>query len=285
MAAEDGFSLAKTRVAIIGLGLMGGSMALALKGKCADLLGVAPRQATRELALREGIVSRASAEPAEILPDADLAVLATPIPVIFDTLEQMPRYTERPCIVIDLGSTKRAITEAMERLPERFDALGGHPICGKEKLSLENADAALYHNAPFVLTPLQRTSPRASAAGLQLAEAVGARPVWMDAAAHDRILARTSHLPFLLSSALVGVVPEEAAPLIGPGFRSTSRLASTPSSMMMGILQTNKENLLESIRLFRENLESMEKALQAEDSSGLQQILDAARARHQKYQP
>ena len=283
MAEEDGFSLAKSKVAIIGLGLMGGSLALALKGKCADLLAVVPRQTTRELALRMDIVSRADEDPAKILPQADVIVLSTPIPAILAWLERLPEYAPQRCIVLDMGSSKQIIVEAMSRLPERFDALGGHPICGKEKLSLENADASLYQNAPFVLTPLAHTSARASAAAFQIIAAIGANPIWMDAALHDRILASTSHLPFLLASALVLSTPAHSAPLVGPGFRSTSRLASTPSSMMLGVLQTNRENILAAIASFRGNLEDIERALRSEDYGALETLLESARSEHRKF--
>ena len=283
MSNDDGFSLEKAKIVIIGLGLMGGSLAMALKGKCADLLAVVPRQRTRELALRMGIVSRASEDPAEILPQADVVVLSTPVPAIIEWLERLPELVPGRCIVLDMGSSKQIIVDAMRGLPERFESLGGHPICGKEKLSLENADATLYHDAPFVLTPLPHTSARASAAAFQIVTAIGANPIWMDAALHDRTLASTSHLPYLLSSALVLATSPQSAPLVGPGFRSTSRLASTPSSMMLGVLETNKKNVLEAIARFRENMDLIEQALQADDFERLQQILDGAREKHQTF--
>jgi prephenate dehydrogenase len=283
MNDEDDFILQNAKIAIIGLGLMGGSFALALKGKCADLLAVVPRQTTRELALRLNIVSQADEDPAKILPQADMIVLSTPIPAIFDWLARLPEYVHRPCVVIDMGSTKQAIVEAMSKLPEQFHAIGGHPICGKENLTLENAEATLYHNAPFVLTPLPRHSARAGAAAFQMIQAIGANPIWIDAAMHDRTLAATSHLPFLLASALVLATPAESAPLVGPGFRSSSRLASTPSSMMMGVMQTNRQNILDAISRLKVNLDLLEQALQSGDSEKIQSILDEACAKHKKF--
>ncbi len=284
MSEEDGFSLQNARVAIIGLGLMGGSLALALQGKCAALLAVVRHAAAREQALQRGVVSQAETDPAHILPQADLIVLATPIPAILDWLARLPDYVPQPCVVLDMGSTKQAIVAAMSRLPERFDVLGGHPICGKEKLSLENADATLYQNAPFVLTPVpNRSSARAAQAAFELIQAVGAIPVWLDAATHDRILAATSHLPFLIATALALATPFEAAPLIGPGFRSTTRLASTPSSMMTGILQTNRQNILDALTRFKENLNHLEEVLHSGDETRLSAMLDEARTRHQHF--
>jgi prephenate dehydrogenase len=262
---------------------MGGSLALALKGKCAELLAVVPRPSTRELALRLKVVSQADEDPSKILPKADVIVLSTPVPAILEWLSRLPEYVHQRCVVIDMGSSKQIIVQKMNMLPERFDAIGGHPICGKENLSLENADAALYQNAPFVLTPTEKLSVRASAAAQQMIGAIGARPLWLDASSHDRLLAFTSHLPFLLASALAMTAPLDAASLVGPGFNSTSRLASTPSSMMLGILQTNKDNVLQAVEMFRENLDLIEDALRSQDMKKLGEILDEARLNRQKF--
>lgn len=266
---------------IVGLGLMGGSLALALDGHCADLYAVDPDQATLEFALAKGIVSRAEADPVKLLPLADVAILAAPVPAILSTLARLPDWTPRPCIVLDLGSSKQAILEGMSALPARFDPLGGHPICGRERLSLVNADAALYRGAPFVLTPLPRTTARARACALQIIEAIEARPLWMDAVEHDRLLAATSHLPYLLLSALVLATPLECAPLAGPGFRSTSRLAGTPASMMLGVLHSNRENVLQSLARFRASLDRLEAALAENNLETLEHILRDARAQYQ----
>ncbi len=283
MPEGSGFILAEAKIAIIGLGLMGGSLAMALKGKCAGLMAVVLNQATCEQVLKRDIVSVVDDDPSNILPQADMIVLATPVPAILDWLRRIPDYTPQRCIIIDLGSSKQNIVEAMNDLPDRFDVLGGHPICGKEKLTLENADALLFKDAPFVLTPPDRISVRASSAALQIISAIGARPLWLDAMTHDRLLAYTSHLPFLLASALALSAPEDAASLVGPGFNSTSRLASTPSSIMLGILQTNRENVLKAIETFKQNLDLVEQAIRTQDFVALGEILDSARSKRQTF--
>lgn len=278
---EDGFRLQNAKVAIVGLGLMGGSLALALKGKCAALYGVDSQGATLALALAKKIVDEAASDPAKLLPRADLVVLATPVPAILDFIQKLPSLTQNPCIVLDLGSTKRDILQAMAVLPERFDPIGGHPICGKEKLGLENAAANLYQNAPFVVTALERTTERARSAIEKIVAIVGARLLEMTAEDHDRILAATSHLPFLLSSALALSTPQEFVSFVGTGFKSTSRLAGTPAHMTMGILQSNRENILNAIQSFRGSLHRIEAALQKEDYPHLELILNQARAAYQ----
>jgi len=278
---EAGFRLQGSRIAIVGLGLMGGSLALALKGKCAALYGIDSDRATLELALAQKIVDQADRDPAKLLPRADLVILATPVPAILDFIEKLPSLTQHPCIVLDLGSTKRDIVRTMAALPARFDPIGGHPICGKEKLGLENADANLYAGAPFVVTALERTTERTKSAVEKIISAIGARLIEMPAAEHDRILAATSHLPFLLSSALALSTPPDFVSLVGTGFKSTSRLAGTPSHMTLGILQSNREHVLSAIQTFRTSLERIENALQTENYPQLELLLNQSRAAYQ----
>lgn len=278
---EDGFRLQDSKIAIIGLGLMGGSLALALKGKCAALYGIDSHPPTLELALVKQIVDEADTDPAKLLPQADLIILATPVPAILKLIEELPSLTQNPVIVLDLGSTKSEILQAMSNLPERFDVIGGHPICGKEKLGFENAEGGLYRDAPFVITPLQRTTAHAMSAVKQIISAIGARPIEMDSKEHDRALAFTSHLPFLISSAFVQSVPQELSGLIGTGFRSTSRLAGTSSQMMIGVLQSNRDNILLALRKFQRELASIETAMATKDDSSLNTILNAAQSHYQ----
>lgn len=279
---KSGFSLKDTNISIIGLGLMGGSLALSLKGRCRRLSAYDPDQATLELARRQEIVHLADSDPAKILADADLVILACPVPAIVDWLNHLPEYIQHPCIVLDIGSSKRTIVAALEALPANFDLIGGHPICGRERLSLENAERFLYRDAPFVLTSLERTSENARFAVLQIVEALGAKPIWLDADEHDRLLAATSHLPYLLSSALALATPEEAAPLIGPGFRSTSRLAGTPSSMMLGVLQSNDDNVLDALGRLQDQIVLLKSALIKDNLAQLKTTLDSAYTHYQE---
>jgi prephenate dehydrogenase len=274
---EDGFRLQDARIAVIGLGLMGSSLALALKEKCAALFGIDTDQTTLQLAIDKQIVDQADSDPVKLLRQTDLVILATPIPAIMDWIRELPALIQTSCIVLDLGSTKKDIVQFMSTLPELFDPIGGHPICGKEKLGLENADGNLYRGVPFVITPLERTTRRAKSAVAQIISVIGANMIEMTAEAHDQILASTSHLPFIISSALAHATPEEFASLTGPGFRSTSRLAGTPSSMMMGVLKSNRDHILKAIQDFHGSLHEMEAALQDENYAELELILTQSR--------
>jgi len=280
---DSNFTLSESKIAIIGLGLMGGSLALGLRGKCAALYGIDPHLPTLELALSQHIVDYADSDPANLPPEVDLVILAAPVPSILAIINQLPVTISHPCIIMDLGSTKRLVVEAMANLPERFDPIGGHPICGKEKLSLANAERTLYYAAPFLLTPLERTSPRALSAANQIIEALGAKGKTLDAVDHDRILASTSHLPFLISSALARTTPDDVAPFVGPGFKSTSRLAGTSSSMMLGVLQSNRENVLNALHGMQSQLAEIEAALSAGDFEKLENLLNEAQKKYQEF--
>ncbi|HCK66293.1 MAG TPA: hypothetical protein DHW49_08495 [Anaerolineae bacterium] len=278
---EDGFRLGNAKIGIIGLGLMGGSLAKALKGKCESLFGFDTHLPTLQLATATQTVHYASSDFSS-LSKINVLILATPVNIILDIIPRLPSFIKQNCILIDLGSTKKLIIESMNQLPENFEIIGAHPICGKEKLGLENADANLYQSAQFIITPLERTTSIAKSAVTQIISAIGANCIEMSAEAHDHALAFTSHLPFLLSSALAKTLPKEFANFIGPGFRSASRLAGTPSHMMLGILGSNKENVLNAIRVFRNSLSEIEENLQNENYVQLEKILHQSQSAYQE---
>ena len=265
--------LAPARVAILGLGLMGGSLAMALRGKCASLLGIDSDPETLALARRLRIVDRLGSRPEDLLPDADVVILATPVRAIMTLLGELDYLHPGKAVVIDLGSTKLGIVQAMAALPDRFDPVGGHPMCGKERSSLANAEAGLFRGAPFAFTPLPRTTPRGRGLAMQLAYALGAEPLWLDPETHDRWVGSTSHLPYLIANILAAVVPVEAAPMAGTGLRSTTRLAPSPLNVIQDILMTNRENVLAAVRRFQARLDSVEKCLADADEHGLAELL------------
>lgn len=274
--------LSQSCVAIVGLGLMGGSLAKALAGKCRDILGVDPDARAGELALREGMITRFSTQPAEILPQADLIVLAAPVRKIIELITMMPDLLPGKAVVIDLGSTKQEICQALDSLPARFDPLGGHPMCGKTESGVTYADAALFHGAAFALIPLPRTTQRARLLGEELVQAVGAKVLWLDASLHDRWVASSSHIPYLLAIALALATPPDAGPLIGPGFRSTTRVAASSVVMMQDILMTNQAFVLEAVERVRNSLQVLEEALAAGNEERLSGLLSLGKERHQR---
>jgi prephenate dehydrogenase len=265
--------LSDNRIVILGLGLMGGSLALGLRGKCAALYGVDPDPGTLALAMSQNLVDRASQDPAAILPQADVVILAAPIRAIPAILADIPAWHPGEAIVIDLGSTKTGIVAAMAGLPARFDPLGGHPMCGKEKSGLANADPLIFQGARFAFTPLERTSERARSLAEQIARAVGARSLWIDPVTHDRWVAASSHLPHLVAIALALATPGEVSPLIGPGFHSTTRLAHTTAGILMDMLVTNRADVLTALHRYQDYLAVLEKLLSDSDYASLEATL------------
>lgn len=269
-------------IVIFGLGLMGGSLAMALQGKCHSVIGIDPDAVAVQSALNRGIVSKASIDPGNLVQGADVIILAAPVKTILALLKDLPELCDNQAIVIDFGSTKIAICEEMEKLPARFDPIGGHPMCGKETAGLANADRSLFQNATFALVPLARTTLAARRTAELLALVLGSTPVWLDAAEHDRQVAITSHLPYLAANALAFCTPLEAASMAASGFSSTSRLAVTPPEMMMDVLQTNRDAILPALQQYRSHLERLEGLLQVSNFSAMAAVLEEGSANRTK---
>lgn len=185
---------------------------------------------------------------------------------------------------MDIGSTKTEIVAAMADLGAGFDPIGGHPICGREVHGVRFADAALYRGAPFVLTPLERTSPRALALAHQLVEILGAHGLEFNAAEHDELVASTSHLPHLAAVALAQTACRlpSAASLVGPGFRDTTRLAGSNIEMLSDILLTNREHVLKALEEYIARLEALARCVRENDEARLKVLLAEGRRARQE---
>ncbi|HET6313880.1 MAG TPA: prephenate dehydrogenase/arogenate dehydrogenase family protein [Chloroflexia bacterium] len=276
--------LSEATVGIHGLGLMGGSLGLALGGKCKRRIGIVRRPETAELALQIGAVEAATLDLQAGASAADIVVLATPARRIVMDVEEAGRHMRPGSVLMDLGSTKGAVVEAMDRLPGHVSAVGGHPMCGKEVGGLEHAEAALFHDKVFVLTATARTDEAALTLSHERVEAVGAHPVLMEPGQHDRAVAYVSHLPYLMAAALVRTEKEAAGcdptldRLAASGFRDTSRLAASEVPMMRDILLTNRHAIEEALASFEGQLDTVRRLL--DDEAALEGwMLDAQRER------
>ncbi len=277
-----GRNLAESSVAIVGLGLMGGSLAMALRGQCKSLLGCDLDQETLKLAREKEVVDVADSNLSAILPQADLIVLATPVRTILELLITISKYLREPVVIMDLGSTKTEIFQAMAALPPALDPIGGHPMCGKEKSGLENASGDLFIGAPFALTALSRTTQRARSLAEEMVQGIGAKPIWMEPEIHDEWVAATSHLPYLLSVALTNATPLEVSPLVGPGFQSATRMAASNPEMMRDIFLTNQDQVIMAIRRFITKLENLETLIKVGDAQQMKDTFEASLRRQRK---
>lgn len=286
--------LADCTVTIAGLGLMGGSLGLALRGQVARVIGIARRTETVQQALAVGAIDAGCATLAEGAADADIIVLATPISVILAQIEELSRLARQGrlrngVVVTDIGSTKEQICDALDRLPSGVQPIGAHPMCGKETSGLEVAEAALFQAAPFVLCPLPRTAPQTMTLVKSLAEAVGACPLELDPARHDRLAAAISHVPYLASLATFIAANDMAQRdamawrLAASGFRSTTRLAGSDDQMMADILLSNREAVLEQIDRVQAHLARLAALLTTEDAARLRELAATARAARSQF--
>jgi prephenate dehydrogenase len=266
-------------LSIIGLGLMGGSLALALRDYADTITGVDSCEITRDYALEKGIVDVATDDLQAGVADADTVVLATPVGIIVSIVKnRIGAYLRSNTLLIDIGSTKQDICDAMGRLPIGIHAIGGHPMAGKERSGITASDPLLFKDCPFVLCPTRRTTPATRLRALALVEVLGALPIEMDAQRHDRIVAAISHLPYLLSAALVATAGQAAESddavwqLAASGFRDMSRLAASDVRMMGDILSTNTKAVATLLAQFRVQLGLLEALLISQDE---QKLVDA----------
>jgi prephenate dehydrogenase len=241
------------RISIIGLGLIGGSWALALKklGYAAHRVGYDAPDVAGE-AIESGAIHEATQDADMAVRDADLVILATPVGKILDLLTQLKSSAPSHALITDVGSTKQRIIERARELPAGGPLfLGGHPLAGKERSGFEHSDADLFRNACYAIVPSSSQimeDPRTKAF-VSLVESIGAEPYIMDAASHDLAVAYLSHMPQLLSTGLAGMMAEIAnqkdlpLELAGSGFRDLTRLAESPYSMWRDICLTNTENI------------------------------------------
>jgi prephenate dehydrogenase len=273
-------TLQQASVAIIGLGLMGSSLGLALAGRCGRRLGSDAGAATAAAALSRGAVDE-TGTVVDIVAAADLVVLCTPVGAIVDAAAAIAGAMRRDAVLTDVGSTKTVVCDAFDDLP--VAAIGGHPMCGRELSGPDAADPALFDGARWALCRSRSSTMAARELVGQLVAAVGARTLDVDRASHDLVVAHVSHLPYLLAQALattVDVLDQHTGGLAGAlaasGFSGGTRVAGGDVQMWRDILATNREHAVGALRAFSGELHELATAL--EQDAVLEQRLQAGRA-------
>jgi prephenate dehydrogenase len=269
------------RIAVIGLGLIGGSIALAARERIdAEVAGMDCESTVTEEALAGGVVDRVCDTVAEAVDGAQVAFIAVPVGALPASIGAVLEHADEDCVVTDVGSTKRAIVAAHG--DPRF--VGGHPLAGSEHSGLAHARGDMFEGATWYLTPTAATSGALFERLRSLLEEIGARPRAIDPESHDRLVATFSHLPHVVANALVAqagaMVPSSEAALssAGPSFRDATRVAGAPGEIWTDIYVTNADMLALAVQDMIARLSAFREALLADDRARIAAFGESAAA-------
>jgi len=272
------------RIAVLGLGLLGGSVAMAARdrGLALEVVGAARRPAPLARALESGIVDSVAA-PHEAVVGADFVVLGTPVGSMPGLVEQIAAYLEPGCILTDVGSVKASVVESLPRLlPEGVEFVGSHPMAGSHLRGPDHSQSDLFEGATCVVTPRAGQSPEPVARVEAFWSALGARVTRREPEVHDEEVAWVSHLPHLVAFAFaqsLHAAPSTAGELAGSGFRDFTRIAQSDAELWGEILSLNGKALAGPLSHFSKALSDLSAALEKDDGASLERLLNQARSR------
>ena len=267
-------------VAIVGVGLLGGSIGLGLRqrGLAKQVVGVGRRRATLDTARRLGAITASTTQLDRGVHEADVVVVCTPVDQIAAHVRAAAECCPRSCLLTDVGSTKGRIVSQLDGgLPAGTWFIGSHPLAGSEKRGVAAASGDLLAGRIVVLTPIRGTELKARRAATAFWQALGARVVEMSPAEHDAALAFTSHLPHAVAVALALAVPATDLALVASGLRDTTRIAAGDAEIWTQILLDNRDNVAAALERFDASLADLREALIAADRRQLKRILTQAK--------
>ena len=287
MEEESDFSLNK--ISIVGVGLIGGSLGLALKKKNPNfkITGIDKPEIIIK-AITRGAIDEGTVNLEEGIKEADIVIIATPVKTILDLLPQINPFLKRGCLVTDTGSTKGQVVErANEVLSKDVFFIGGHPMAGSEEYGVESAKPHLFQDRTYILTPTPKSNLLALEKIFLLVRLVGAKKLILDPLGHDRIVGAVSHLPQIIAVSLINTIGELSLrennnnyfKAIGEGFKDMTRIASSPYKIWEDICNTNQQNILEMIQEFRNYLGVIEEKLKNDPSSLKEEFQKASQIR------
>jgi len=276
------------KIGIVGLGLIGGSLGLAWRARGHWVVGLSRQDTTLEKALAKGVVDQASQDWAA-LATVEVIFLCTPMARLLPSLETLLPHLQPHTLVTDVGSVKTFLCEAGEALWPGF--IGGHPMAGTTAQGIDGADGGLFKGAPYVLSPTPQTNPQALSRLQDLLATLQVKLYTCSPAAHDQAVAWISHLPVLVSAGLIAACGQEKHPpiaslaqhLASSGFRDTSRVGGGNPELGMMMAQFNRLPLLQSLQVYRQQLDRLYALLEAEDWSGLEAFLQQTQGDRQKF--
>jgi prephenate dehydrogenase len=273
------------QLAIIGCGLMGGSFALALRraGLVKRVVGYSKSPSTTERARQMGVIDVEAPSALLAVSGADIVLIAVPVAATEATFKAIKHLVTPQMLVMDVGSTKRDVVDAGRRaLREQIGSfVPAHPIAGKEVSGVEHADANLYQDKQVILTPIERTLTVQLQKAVDVWTALGCRVVKMSPESHDAAFAAVSHLPHLISFALMNAISgqplgKDFLSLAGPGFRDFTRIAASDAKVWRDILMSNREELLTQSKIFQRNLQALELMISSGNTDALEGLIEQA---------
>ncbi|MDR7522437.1 MAG: prephenate dehydrogenase/arogenate dehydrogenase family protein [Armatimonadota bacterium] len=263
--ASPGFPRVAT---VIGLGLIGGSLALRLREVGVRVLGVDIDPEALALARRRGAIE-AGGTDLDPVAAADLVIVATPLEEVAQVGIAAARRMRVGAVLTDTGSVKAPVVAAIHAaLTPGVRFVGGHPMAGNEQHGMAAADPALLDGRPYVLTPTARTAPEAVTAMQEVVARLGMRPVVLDPIQHDELVAQASHLPYLVSLALLRAVADDARTVGGPALADMTRIAHSPAAMWAEVCRANREAILRALTRYEEELQRLRRDVEAGTLSG-----------------
>jgi len=274
------------KVCIIGLGLIGGSIGMAIKEKnLAEVIGLTRKRQKIGLALEKKAIDFGTTDTREAVREADIIFISYPIHLIIPELKKMIRFVKHGAIITDVGSTKKEIVEQAEKLmPKGVHFVGGHPMAGKEKIGLDIAESGLFWGKSWVLTRTKKTSRKALTDLKDLIRKLGAKAIVLDPAVHDSAVAGISHILVAVSASLVNAVDSSTGlkslmfRLAASGFRDTTRVASGDPMLAVDMFSMNKKPVLRALASFKRCLSRIESAIKRGSASNIKKELSRAKS-------
>ncbi len=260
------------KVAIIGVGLIGGSIGLALKKKklAKEIIGVARKRKTLNCALRIKAIDKATRNIKEAVKDADLVILCQPIESIIDSLPKIAKLLKPGTIVIDVGSCKSEIVKsAQKHLPKNICFVGSHPLAGSEKKGVNFACEKIFKDSICVLTPTRSTDRKALKTIIEFWHKLGAKTSVLKPSIHDSIVAFISHLPHMIAFSLIDSIPAAYLKFSSTGLKDTTRIASSDPIIWRDICLSNSQDILKSLNKFEATLNNLKRQIQKKDRACL----------------
>ncbi|MCX5713564.1 MAG: prephenate dehydrogenase/arogenate dehydrogenase family protein [Candidatus Omnitrophica bacterium] len=269
------------KIAIVGTGLIGGSLAQAARKNklCDRLIGVSRHKATLEFAKRHKIIDSGS-QDISILKDADLVILATPPQTIKILAPKIKKIIKNGCIVTDVASIKSEIVSSLEKIFP--DYIGSHPLAGLEKRGIQNANARIFNDSLCILTPTKKTSLEAGRKIKLFWRALGVEVITMTPKEHDKVLSFVSHLPHVSAFSLMDAIPDKFLDFAAGGFKDTTRIAASDPELWAEIILGNQKDILYSVGQFKKSLRKITSAIRGQNKKALIAIIKSAKERREK---